>query len=189
MPDLSNKEIYDIVYTNIEDYNKPLPKRDRYIYRHIDQFIFNNKHDAILDVGCGAGYLLRKYHNQGLNITGVEVSTVCCNKYLSGLKYYNIDVVDFANVTEDKYDILYCFGTLEHIRKQNLGAFLGACKKLSGKCLFGIANHSSSLCGIKLHVVRRWSPWWLYHIGQHFANVTMIDPIKRKRYYIIKGEE
>jgi 2-polyprenyl-3-methyl-5-hydroxy-6-metoxy-1,4-benzoquinol methylase len=186
--DLSNKEIYDIVYENIEDYNKPPPRSDKWKCRCIDQFIFDNKHDTILDVGCGSGYFLRRYHDQGLNITGIEISTVCCNKYLSGLKYYNMDTVDFANSTENKYDLLYCFGTLEHIRKQNLSGFLNACKKLSNKCLFGIANHPSSLCGMKLHTIRRWAPWWLYHIGQHFTNVIELYSGRRSRYYIIKGE-
>jgi len=187
-PDLSYKEIYDMVYENLEDYNKPTVHRNRHIDMYINQFILENKHDTILDVGCGAGHLLRKYHDQGLNITGIEVSTICCNKYLSGLNYYNIDVIDFANSVENKYDVLYCKGTLEHIRFEDLDLFLKACKKLSNRCLFGIANHVSWVNGIRLHVIRRNVPWWLYTIAQHFKVITEIGPERRSKYYIIKGE-
>ena len=44
------------------------------------EMIIKNKEGKILEAGCGAGRILRYYHNRGYNITGIDYIDVAISK-------------------------------------------------------------------------------------------------------------
>jgi len=177
---MKNKEIYDIVYSKNTEYN--LPMEDKYHF--IDEFIEGK--GSILDVGCGQGNNLKRLFNSGCDITGIEISEVCCNRYLSGYPHINIGLSEYADCTIEVYDCLFCFDVLEHISYEDLDIFLNSCKKLSKSVLFGIANHSDIQFDIELHIIQQDSNWWKEKLLQTFSIVDLI--YNSSNFYIFEGK-
>jgi 2-polyprenyl-3-methyl-5-hydroxy-6-metoxy-1,4-benzoquinol methylase len=101
---------------NIDNYKKTL------IREHGD--ILKNKNKKILDIGCGAGFLLRVLEEQGFkNLVGVEIDASQANEAKKGLSHsfiFNEDVFSFFNNNKEKYDIVFLYDLIEHINKENI---------------------------------------------------------------------
>lgn len=166
---MKNDEIYDLVYSRNVNYNLPMPNK----YKFIEDFIFSNKHDSILDAGCGSGNALTYFLNKSLPVFGIEISKVCCDKYLKNLPHKNIGVVEFAELN-NQYDCLYCFDVLEHINLEDIDNFIEACVKLSPNCLFGIANHPDVQFGIELHPIKENKEWWIDLLSEYLNDIKVI---------------
>jgi 2-polyprenyl-3-methyl-5-hydroxy-6-metoxy-1,4-benzoquinol methylase len=179
---MKNSEIYNLVYKNNPNYNPPTPNK----YEFIEEFILAGDHNSILDAGCGSGNALTYFLNKNLNVFGIEISKVCCDKYLSKLPHKNIGVVEYAD-DNIVYDCLYCFDVMEHIQYNEIDDFIIACLKLSKRCLFGIANHSDVQCGIELHPIKENVDWWYKILSSYFKSVKIIN--KEGRFFIFECKE
>lgn len=91
---------------------------------------FNLK--KILDVGCGYGYFARMLHNNGFDVTGVDISSTNINyskENNPGPKYM---VHDFESESaKEKYDLIYAFDVLEHVYDYDI--FLKNCNSALNK--------------------------------------------------------
>jgi 2-polyprenyl-3-methyl-5-hydroxy-6-metoxy-1,4-benzoquinol methylase len=83
-----------------------------------------NKNKKILDVGCGAGFLLNALECEDYkNLTGVELDKnqyLEAKKHLKFSKLFNQDCIEFLNKTEERYDIIFLYDLLEHIPKEKI---------------------------------------------------------------------
>jgi methionine biosynthesis protein MetW len=73
---------------------------------------------AILDVGCGSGYLayLLKEHNSNITIHGLDVSTEALKQAKSLDKKYKLDINrDNFPEEESNFDLVVCSEVLEHL--------------------------------------------------------------------------
>lgn len=81
-----------------------------YIYAHLDP-----SGKRILEVGCGAGAILKYFHDQGATVKGIDLSL----DYLEyGKKRYGIDLSNtnlFELPDDQKYDLIIYSDVLEHI--------------------------------------------------------------------------
>ena len=66
----SNKEYWMSRWTNIPA-DEPMSNEDVYPLKY-SNMIVKEKGSLILEAGCGAGRLLRYYHNKGFNIEGFD---------------------------------------------------------------------------------------------------------------------
>lgn len=175
---MDNKEIYDFIYTQNENYNPPALDK----FQFIDDFLRGAT--SIIEVGCGAGNYLKRYHDQLYNIIGLEISEVCCNTYLQDYPYINSDLITYSKQTHNRYSHLYCFDVLEHIQETQINEFVESCLKLSNTCLFGIANHSDIQYNIELHPIQQNSAWWVNLLNKYFKYVTIIHDTNR--FFVIE---
>lgn len=74
----------------------------------IDQFLSTLPHEAkILDVGCGEGVLVSKYHEKGHTIEGIDLN-------------YSSEYVKRGNITNlfhenCQFDVVLCLDVIEHL--------------------------------------------------------------------------
>lgn len=87
----------------------------------INKSIPNNKKEkTLLDIGCGEGWALKYFHENGWNVTGLDYSIFGCeslnpevkNKVIVGDIYNSL-----ANLIKDgkKYDVVILDNVLEHV--------------------------------------------------------------------------
>lgn len=153
----STKPVYDQIYTNIANYNVVHSQKDLLV-----DFYAKSVSGNILDAGCGQGLHLKRLLQQGFETLGLEMSTVCCEKYLQELPHVNDDIVHFSEVTNSRFSGVICMDVLEHIPDAaGVRKIAESLSKISTSVLFGIANHSDVLDGIELHLIQEDSQWWL----------------------------
>jgi len=77
---------------------------------------YSNIH--ILDIGCGNGDFMKYCKSIGINITGLSISQYQINDLKKkGLHCYFGNYCELQNQFIGKYDIITCWGSLEHIIK------------------------------------------------------------------------
>jgi len=154
---------------------------DRHIF--IETFLQKLKPKTVIDVGCGSGHYLKHFINNW-NVFGIEISNICCDKYLSELPHENIDLVSFSKSTDKRFDCLYCFDVLEHIKYEDLNEFISCLVKISDNILLGIANHSDIQLGIELHIIQQNNIWWQNKLKNYFKEVTLIE--NENRFFVLE---
>mgnify|MGYP001270515269 CR=1 FL=1 len=87
-------------------------------YRYITKY-YTNQEKYALDIGCGAGFFIRKLKNSGWTAKGIESDPFMCNYGLShGLEIENILFEDYA--VKEKFGLVYLshiFDDLPKIKK------------------------------------------------------------------------
>lgn len=175
------KKVYDAVYTENNDYNFHYPAKDLIVDLYASHI-----NGRILDAGCGQGGNLKRLLSQGVDTFGVELSTVCCEKYLLELPHINSDIVTYSNNTKDEFDGLICFDVLEHISEEDLDENLHALSSLSPSALLGIANHSDIQCGEELHLIQENAEWWVNRLKQHYKTAVSIISFLDDAFFVIE---
>ncbi|KAJ3659622.1 hypothetical protein Zmor_011301 [Zophobas morio] len=106
---------------------------------------------TILDVGCGGGILTEPLCQLGAKVTGIDPNTKLLNIAksralqfnLTDLEYYCTTVEEHAEKHSNKYDVVTCFETIEHVREQDiLTKFCVQCLKPGGS-IFLTTNSKS----------------------------------------------
>lgn len=88
-----------------------------FIYNRFAEKITKNygKPGTLLEIGCGAGWLLKAFHNKGWEVVGLErtVEMACMAADNTGLNIYSesLDTVEHNSL----YDIIIMSNVLEHI--------------------------------------------------------------------------
>lgn len=170
-------KVYDEIYANDPTYGGPNPDRDQYI----DDYVKRTP-GKLLDAGCGQGHNVRRY--PGRDITGIEFSGECFNKYLKKPQFINTDIISYSK-TGAGYDGIICTDCLEHIPETLVNDTLIALKILGKSILFGIANHSDIKRGYELHLTQRPMPWWEAKLKEFFIDVKFIT-VHNSMYYIFE---
>ena len=99
-------------------------------YKIADQLITLFKPKSVFDVGCGKGFLLKAFKHRGVEkIRGIDISSwVIENADLQVKQYLRVgDIRDgFLGIFDnfvyqiEKYELITCFSTLEHIEEECL---------------------------------------------------------------------
>ena len=130
------KKIYDQIYASVENYNF----YDEIKNAYVDAFAKSIK-GGILDAGCGEGIHLKRLLREGYDVFGIEISEVCCKKFLQDVPHENTDIITYSG-RGVKYSGLICMDVLEHVDPLQIGETVKALSLLAPKAFFGIANHS-----------------------------------------------
>lgn len=71
----------------------------------------------VLDIGCGTGGLVKVLHEDGFNVTGIDISkdAIIKAQELGPLNLINISIENF-NTTE-RFDLIILYGVIEHLRE------------------------------------------------------------------------
>ena len=180
------KSIYDDVYLNSSTYAENMDElsgrkdKDPFIFPIIDKF----KPNSIVDLGCGQGYYLRKFLNSGIEAFGVELSSVCCEKYLSDLPHINLDIKNFLSQNHN-YDFIFCTDVLEHIPLEDTKEILALCSQTAPVALFGLANHSDIQLGNQLHVIQEDALWWENLLLNYYSKTKVITNMYGGLFFFI----
>jgi 2-polyprenyl-3-methyl-5-hydroxy-6-metoxy-1,4-benzoquinol methylase len=89
------------------------------IFRQL-RLILGKKFCSLLDLGCGEGWLLDKFHKEGLRVRGIDFSAFALNRFHPHLKPY-FEQGDIYKLLEKemsaghKYDVIAAANVLEHL--------------------------------------------------------------------------
>lgn len=159
------KDIYNDTYKKIENYNFHNLVKDMYV--DVYAAYINGR---ILDAGCGEGIHLKRMLQNGHDAYGIELSSVCCDKFLKNVPHSNTDILSFSK-TKEHFDGLICMDVLEHIPYESIDETIDALTKLSQCAFFGIANHSDILNGVELHLIQKDHKWWESILKKYYDEV------------------
>lgn len=148
------KTIYDLMEYKPKEYwenrantwniltgeNKIMEKeQEPEILNFIDECIKEVKPLNVLDVGCGNGNWVLWLKDRCKNYTGVDISEnllkICKEKYPNE-KFIQSDILDFDKNIKDKYDLVFSFTTLLHIKPQDLENASKMFKNVAGYGIF-----------------------------------------------------
>jgi 2-polyprenyl-3-methyl-5-hydroxy-6-metoxy-1,4-benzoquinol methylase len=165
------KKIYDHIYANVENYNF----YDEIKNEYVDAFVKIIK-GRILDAGCGAGIHLKRLLRKGYDVFGIEISEVCCKKFLQDTPHENTDILTYSKKGV-KYAGLICMDVLEHIDPLHMEETVKALSLLAPKAFFGIANHSDVINSIELHLITEDSIWWVNRLAKYYKRCYVITEL------------
>lgn len=158
----SEKEVYDTIYAGDEKYATPHRPKIDYIVNWAKDF--NN----VLDAGCGRGEYMRAVQPVVDKVFGIELSTVCCDKFLSDVDHENTSILEHCATKPEKYDAVYSTDVLEHIPPAELNDTLAAFSSISDNFLFLVATGSDPKLGFELHISNHTFEEWFFILGNHF---------------------
>jgi 2-polyprenyl-3-methyl-5-hydroxy-6-metoxy-1,4-benzoquinol methylase len=125
------------------------------------------KKSKVLCIGCGNGFEVIEYLNQGHDAYGTEVHPIEGVKPLEG-RIINAVVPDLP-FKDKEFDFLHCTEVLEHIPEETTNEFLTECKRVSGKQFFSIATRMDDEL---THINIQTPGWWLEKFEDNQFNVA-----------------
>lgn len=178
---MSYKRDYNEIYSKECTYGRLANWEDK--DPHVLKYFQSGNFKRVLDAGCGRGHHLKLLQSNGFEVFGIDVSDVCCNKYLAQYPHKCEDIVSYAEEGE-QYDAILCTDVLEHISLNNLDATLEALTKLAPNALLGIANHRSRHLGIECHLIIKDEKWWLKKLCSHYDRVELYHKLSKLFFFI-----
>ena len=178
------KNVYDKIYSVNLDYNFHYPPKDLMVDLYAQMV-----GGKILDAGCGQGIHLRRLLENGVDAFGVEMSEVCCQKYLYDLPHENSDICSFAAQSDQQFDGIVCFDVLEHIPVELINKTIESLATLAPSALLGLANHSDIQCGEELHLVQEDIEWWIRKLSPYYSAVYPIVTYFGGRFFCVEVSE
>ena len=100
-----NKDYWNDRWSNVSADN-PMENPDAYPLKYAELAIRNNK-GRILEAGCGAGRLLRYYHDKGYDITGIDFIETAIEKLGEADPTLHVDVGDITSLHFDDGSFKY----------------------------------------------------------------------------------
>jgi len=142
-----------------------------YISKGVKFARFMKKHligkKKILCIGCGNGFEVVEYLNQGHDAYGTEVHPIDNVKPLEG-RIINA-VVPNLPFKDKEFDLLHCTEVLEHIPTDTTDSFLNECKRVSKQQMFSIATEMDSH---KTHINLNTVNWWFDKFKENGFNIS-----------------
>ena len=114
------------------------------------------KNSKVLCIGCGNGYEVIEYLNQGHDAYGTEVNPIDV-KILKG-RIINAILPDLP-FKDKEFDFLHCTEVLEHVPEEETNEFLKECKRVSKKQFFSIATELD--VPFNTHINIHKPGWWI----------------------------
>jgi 2-polyprenyl-3-methyl-5-hydroxy-6-metoxy-1,4-benzoquinol methylase len=86
-----------------------------------------SKSSRILEIGCGEGNILQLLEHEGyLNVFGIDISEEQIEKAKAkGLNVKAVNVFDYLQNNENRFDIIIAFDFVEHFSKEELFRLIG----------------------------------------------------------------
>ena len=116
----NNLDYWTSRWTSINE-DEPMQNTEEYPLKYANMII-ESKKERILEAGCGAGRILRYYHEKNYNIVGIDFISEAINKLKAAdrslkAEYGNILNLDF----EDEYfDKILAFGLYHNFQSEEL---------------------------------------------------------------------
>lgn len=136
---------------------------------------FNKYHlkpkSKVVCIGCGNGFEVIEYLNQGHDAYGTEVHPVDVD-ILKG-RIINA-VVPNLPFKDKEFDMLHCTEVLEHVPEEETNAFLKECNRVSKSQFFSIATEMDSF---GTHINIKKPGWW---IDKFYENEMVIKNFQFK---------
>lgn len=177
----TSKDIYDKIYAFNSNYNFHYPPKDVIV-----DLYAKSVGGYILDAGCGQGIHLRRMLENGIDAFGIEISTICCQKYLGGLPHENIDICSFASQSERLFNGIVCCDVLEHIPLGRLDETIESLTSLAPSALLGLANHSDIQCGEELHLIQEDIEWWTRKLSLFYSFVYPVASYFDGKFFCVE---
>jgi SAM-dependent methyltransferase len=81
--------------------------------------------DSVLDIGCGNGRSLEAFKNKKISYLGVDASEKLINLAVDNFRHSRYkflvgDILRLSEVTQDKFDYIFCIAVLHHIPGEDL---------------------------------------------------------------------
>lgn len=108
-------------------------------------FIHPANKARILDYGCGHATYLKYFHDQGLNISGAEVTDFlvdACQQH--GLDVHKVNSFEHIPFPDNEFDIVYLMQVFEHLRNPHI--FMNELSRIlkpNGELYIAIPNSAS----------------------------------------------
>ena len=163
--------IYNGIYSANPNYCGDYGLKDKYVDAYAAKI-----GGKILDAGCGQGIHLKRLLKQGRDVFGLEVSEICCQKYLQGVPHECSDIAAFCRKNR-KFDGVICMDVLEHLAEDDLDEVLKGLSAVAPSACFGIANHSDVQNGVELHVIQKDSSWWEKKLSKYYRTSISVPSV------------
>jgi len=107
------------------DADEPMINKDYYPLKY-SSMVVNNQNQTILEAGCGAGRILRYYHNQNYKITGIDFIEDAIKKLKKIDPSLNVEVGNILNLdfNNNYFDTILAFGLYHNFHSENLNKAL-----------------------------------------------------------------
>ena len=138
-----------------KEYYEPLEQmmaiRHQYMSKilrdHTDQDIYNFfQNKQVLDLGCGTGEFLNNYFEMGAQCTGIDIEKNFKLKNKKNFNLYNLDANTFLKNCKKKFDIIFLFEFLEHLKEEDKHKlFESLIKKLNKNALIFVSTLNKNL--------------------------------------------
>lgn len=99
--------------------DEPMENENVYPLKYAISMIGRNKNSKILEAGCGAGRVLRYYHNHGYKIKGFDFIDVAIDKLKSEDSSLDVEVADITNLNykDNSFDYILSFGLYHNLNQ------------------------------------------------------------------------
>tara|TARA_B110000977_G_C10986995_1_gene458326 strand:+ start:242 stop:1018 length:777 start_codon:yes stop_codon:yes gene_type:complete len=116
----NNKLYWKNRWNNI-DADKAMTNENKYPLK-FSNLVVKDKNQKILEAGCGAGRILRRYHDLKYDIIGIEFIKEAVDKLKKVDQSLNVDVGNILNLKFDNnhFDIVLAFGLYHNFEPQKL---------------------------------------------------------------------
>jgi SAM-dependent methyltransferase len=113
--DLGVEEYWNYRWDNIPA-DQPMENSQIYPLKYAEQII-KDRQGKILEAGCGAGRILRYYHNQGLDIIGVDFIEVAIEKLKKVDSTLKVEVADITALRfeSESFKYVLAFGLYHNL--------------------------------------------------------------------------
>ena len=147
-----------------------IPEKDDLEQEHLKIFylikqIFKNKTGKILEIGCGYGYLLKKFKTEGWEAYGVEPSPHASRiaRLVNNISVTNGYIEDLKGMS-NTFDVVILFDVIEHISNANkMIKNIENLLKPGGILIFGTGNCDS------INAKLNGSTWAYYSTWEHVS--------------------
>ena len=158
---------------NVNDFNYQNYK----IPKYLAQILPSNKNAKILDIGCGFGFFLRELKKGGyLSIKGIDLSNQAIDFCLSqGLEVQRANIIDFAEQSAEKYELIVMSHVLEHIKKDEI---IFTLKRIRNNLL----DANGKLCLMVPNAQSNTGSYWAY---EDFTHTTLFTT--GSIHYVLKA--
>lgn len=167
--------MFDINLYNDEFFAWHLQYAREYSIKTMDWYIDTFKPNSVVDFGCGIGSYLESCYNKGVEkFVGYDIGGEYAKKYTPSFLHEHIHYLDCTKliVTEQKFDCVMTFETIEHIDPNGNDVFIdnlvNATNKEIGKILFTGAPPEQDGCG---HINCQEKSFW-------------IDMFEKRNFYV-----
>jgi SAM-dependent methyltransferase len=152
------------IYDDAE-YGSPYISKGVKFARFMQKYLRENS--KVLCIGCGNGFEVIEYLNQGHDAYGTEVHPIEDVKPLEG-RIINAIVPELP-FKDKEFDLLHCTEVLEHIPTSTTDDFLKECKRVSKMQLFSIATEMDTH---KTHINLQTPGWWVEKFNENGLKIT-----------------
>tara|TARA_B100001093_G_scaffold520394_1_gene615403 strand:- start:1766 stop:2563 length:798 start_codon:yes stop_codon:yes gene_type:complete len=99
--------------------DEPMQNKNVYPLKYAISTTAMDKNGKILEAGCGAGRILRYYHNNGFKIKGFDFIKTAVNKLKDKDPSLDVEVGDITNMDfkDRSFDYILCFGLYHNLEK------------------------------------------------------------------------